>query len=98
MDQTQQMMRFAMRCVAVLVIPLTAKFEAGVHVYWLTSNGLAVLQASSSRGGGRGIFERGSRSVERVEVGKGVKPSLGGLGGERRARGFAFSPARRPLL
>lgn len=98
MDQTQQMMRFAMRCVAVLVIPLTAKFEAGVHVYWLTSNGLAVLQASTLARGGAGDLERGSRRVERVEVGRGVAPSLRGLGGERRARGFAFSPARRPLL
>jgi hypothetical protein len=50
MDQTQQMMRLAMRGVAILVVPLTAKFEAGVHVYWLTSNGLAVLQASTGIG------------------------------------------------
>jgi hypothetical protein len=70
MDQTQQMMRFAMRCVAVLVIPLTAKFEAGVHVYWLTSNGLAVLQASA---GGQGR----DSAAEGVAQGQGEKGEVG---------------------
>lgn len=44
LDEQQRLMKNVMRGVAVLVVPLTAWFESGVFIYWLTSNALAVVQ------------------------------------------------------
>jgi membrane protein insertase Oxa1/YidC/SpoIIIJ len=48
-DEKQQMMRNAMKVVAVMMVPMTASFESGVFVYWTTSNILTVAQSRALR-------------------------------------------------
>jgi len=38
------MMKNVMRGASLFVIPITAWFEAGVFVYWISANGFAVTQ------------------------------------------------------
>ena len=44
MDRTMVMTRNFMKFVAIGIIPVTASFETGVFVYWLTSNFVSVTQ------------------------------------------------------
>ena len=44
LDAQQQNMRLAMKGVSLLMVPMTASFESGIFVYWISSNMLSITQ------------------------------------------------------
>ncbi|ETK96195.1 hypothetical protein L915_00999 [Phytophthora nicotianae] len=48
-DDMKDKMKFGMRCFALLMVPLTMKFQSGIFVYWVTSNMFTLTQTALMR-------------------------------------------------